>query len=221
MIHPAELTGDFNNNSIVVRIVYGDVAFLMTGDTEVEAEVAMLRRGHDLSARVLKLGHHGSRTSSTMAFLQAIRPEVAVYSAGRDNPYGHPHLETLRTVASLGIPLYGTDLFGTIRVVTDGREYTVVTERDGSEAATNGGTQFAPGSPIGSASRCAPPLIDINTATIDELVRIVHVGPTLASRIVAARPFQSVDDLTRVSGIAEGRLADIVQQGLACVDAGH
>ena len=114
VLHPATLSDGFNNNSIVVRVVYGDVAFLMTGDAEAEAEAAMLGRRHRLSADVLKVGHHGSRTSSTAAFLQAVRPGVAIYSAGRDNPYGHPHAETLRTVAALGIPLYGTDVHGTI-----------------------------------------------------------------------------------------------------------
>lgn len=137
IVHPDELTGSFNNNSLVVRLVYGDVAFLLAGDAEAEAEGAILRRGHELTAQVLKLGHHGSRTSSTTEFLQAIQPDIAVYSAGRNNSYGHPHAETLHATAALGIPVYGTDVFGTIRVTTDGRSYVVMTERDITDDASS------------------------------------------------------------------------------------
>jgi len=219
VLHPATLSDGFNNNSIVVRVVYGDVAFLMTGDAEAEAEAAMLGRRHRLSADVLKVGHHGSRTSSTAAFLQAVRPGVAIYSAGRDNPYGHPHAETLRTVAALGIPLYGTDVHGTIRVATDGREYAVFVEgAGGADGSWGARPDEKPSSDDTSPSLCAPPFVDLNAASVHELTRIVHVGPAIAARIVEARPFGAVEELLRVSGIGEARLADILAQGLACVD---
>lgn len=223
VLHPSALTGGFNDNSIVVRIIYGDVAFLMTGDAEALAEASMVGRGQELSAQVLKVGHHGSRTSSTEAFLRAVRPALAIYSAEKDNPYGHPHKETLRTFAALGIPLYGTDVNGTVRVGTDGREFTVFVERgEAVVAGGHGDVGIRPGSTRwdepSQSSTCAPPLVDLNTAPIDELVRIMHVGPTIAGRIVDARPFESVEDLLRVSGIGTARLADILAQGLACVD---
>lgn len=131
VLHPSRLSGDPNNDSIVLRIVYGDVAFLMMGDAEAEVEQAILRSRRPVQAQIIKLGHHGSSTSSTVDFLRAVKPEVAVYSAGRGNPYGHPHIETLRTAAALGLHLYGTDVSGTIRIGTDGRRYEVYVERGG------------------------------------------------------------------------------------------
>src|SRR5690606_4765437 len=101
----------------------------MTGDAELEAELSMLERGHDVTAAVLKLGHHGSRTSSSQVFLQAVQPALAVYSAGRDNSYGPPHWETVRPLEKRGLTTLGTDVHGTVRVATDGRDLAVFVER--------------------------------------------------------------------------------------------
>jgi beta-lactamase superfamily II metal-dependent hydrolase len=78
---------------------------------------------------VLKVGHHGSRTASSPAFLAATSPEVAIYMAGPGNMYGHPHQETLATLAQIGAKVYGTDANGTIDISTDGNTFTVQTER--------------------------------------------------------------------------------------------
>ncbi len=207
ILHPSEVTGDFNNGSISMRVIYGDVVFMLTGDAEAEAEMAMLNRNLPLDAHILKLGHHGSRTSSTTAFLAAVDPEVAIYSAGVDNSYGHPHSEVVQRVAALGIALYGTDTHGTIRIVTDGKAYRVLTERDNPVGFE------APGIP----NLCAPGQININAASISELTQIMHIGPVIAERIAADRPFLSLDDLTRVSGLGASRVRDIQAQGLACI----
>lgn len=82
-----------------------------------------------LAADVLRLGHHGSSTSTTPEFLDAVAPVVAVYSAGAGNRYGHPHAEVVARVTGRGIPLYGTDTSGTITVVSDGTTFDVRTER--------------------------------------------------------------------------------------------
>lgn len=129
VVSPQEVTGDFNNGSIALRILFGSIAFLFTGDAEAAAEEAMLAGGFELKAHVLHVGHHGSRTSSTPRFLAAVRPEVAVYSAGRGNTYGHPHPEVLERLEALGVEVYGTDRHGTVRIVTDGKTYTVLPER--------------------------------------------------------------------------------------------
>ncbi len=129
VIHPKTLTGDLNHGSIAVRIVYGNVAFLLPGDAEKEAELEMLDRGHPLTAQILKLGHHGSSTSSTEPFLRAVGPEAAVYSAGAGNSYGHPHSEVVDRLAAMAVDVYGTDRHGTIQVVTDGTTFHVRTER--------------------------------------------------------------------------------------------
>lgn len=129
VLHPAHLTGDLNDSSVSVRIAFGQVGFVFTGDAEAGAEREMIGRGHVLTAQILQLGHHGSRTSSTPEFLHAVRPEVAIYSAGEGNSYGHPHEDVLQRIAQMGIAVYGTDRHGTIRVTTDGSRYQIATQR--------------------------------------------------------------------------------------------
>lgn len=87
---------DANNYSIVIKLEYGNNSFLFTGDAEDVSEKEMLDNGLDLKADVLKAGHHGSSSSSTEAFLNAVNPKYAVISVGKDNDYGHPHKETLQ-----------------------------------------------------------------------------------------------------------------------------
>jgi competence protein ComEC len=119
-----------NDASIALRITFGSFSLVITGDAEARSEQRMLRRVPErLPARILRLGHHGSSTSTTAGFLAAVAPDVAIYSAGSGNPYGHPHVETVARVAAAGIPLYGTDVHGTITVITDGVTYEVRTQR--------------------------------------------------------------------------------------------
>ena len=132
ILHPGagDSLRDLNDASIAMRITYGGFRLVMTGDAERVSEARMLGRHPDrLAADVLRLGHHGSSTSTTPDFLTAVAPSVAVYSAGADNRYGHPHEEVVARVTGRGIPLYGTDRHGTITVVTDGTTFDVRTER--------------------------------------------------------------------------------------------
>lgn len=131
VLNPDRLTGDFHEGSVSIRAVFGDVAFIFTGDAETHTEGSMVGRGHNLKAQILQLGHHGSRTSSSQEFLDAVQPEVAIYSAGEGNPYGHPHGEIVNRVLAMGIQLYGTDVHGTIIIETDGTTYSVSTDRAG------------------------------------------------------------------------------------------
>jgi len=128
VLNPYQLTGDFHEGSVSVRMTYGEVTFVFTGDAETHTEQAMMDRGHNLEAQVLHLGHHGSRTSSSVRFLETVSPEVAIYSAGAGNSYGHPHDEVVSRLANMSIPLYGTDIHGTVVIVTDGVTYIVETE---------------------------------------------------------------------------------------------
>ena len=114
---------DANETSVVLRISYRDVAFLLTGDAEAEEENWMLEHIDPalLRADVLKLGHHGSRTSSRPPFVDAVAPRLGVVSVGAGNTYRHPSTETLETFTARGIPLLRTDLEGTIVIVTDGQ----------------------------------------------------------------------------------------------------
>ncbi|QZT32516.1 MBL fold metallo-hydrolase [Caldalkalibacillus thermarum TA2.A1] len=129
VVHPEQLTGDPDEGSISIRAVYGEVAFLFTGDAGKEAEREMIGRGHELKAHIFQLGHHGSSTSNSKTFLQAVQPEAAIYSAERDNPYGHPHREVVQLMDTLNIPMYGTAEHGTIRVLTDGTDFNVDYEK--------------------------------------------------------------------------------------------
>lgn len=113
---------DLNNYSAVLRLTYGDDAFLFTGDAEAESEAEMLRAGHDLKADVLKVGHHGSDSSTTPEFLAAVAPKYAVISVGAGNDYGHPSPDTLAKLAEAGADVYRTDEAGTIVAVSDGQK---------------------------------------------------------------------------------------------------
>lgn len=116
VVNPPTLTGDLHADSLGLRIHYAGTTILFTGDAEEATEKAMIARGHPLQAAILQVGHHGSRTSSSTPFLEAVQPRVAIYSAGIDNPYGHPHPEALARLAQVGARIYGTDLCGTVRV---------------------------------------------------------------------------------------------------------
>jgi len=132
ILHPGsgDSLQDLNDASISLRITYGEFRLVTTGDAERAAEARMVARWPDrLAADVLRLGHHGSSTSSTPAFLDAVSPSVAIYSAGADNRYGHPHAEVVERITGRGIALFGTDRHGTVTIVTDGRTFDVRTQR--------------------------------------------------------------------------------------------
>lgn len=122
---------DLNNASVICRIRFGDTAILLTGDAERKAEEAALRElpASYFAAEVLKMGHHGSSTSTSEAFLAAVNPEYAIMSLGADNTYGHPHQEIIALLEDAGIPFYRTDMNGTVLVRMDGETCMVEAER--------------------------------------------------------------------------------------------
>ncbi len=120
-ITPAE---DPNNNSIVIKLTYGERSFLFSGDAEEPEETSILASECDLSADVLKVGHHGSKTSTSQDYLSAIDPTYAVISCGAGNEYHHPHGSTLNELREAGIQLFRTDEQGTITITCDGETIT-------------------------------------------------------------------------------------------------
>lgn len=118
---------EINDYSVAIKLTYGDTSFLLTGDAGSLSEEEMLANGLDLSADVLKLGHHGSVYSTTDSFLDAVAPLYAVASVGSDNEYGHPHPDTLVKIDSRSIKLYRTDRQGTIVFTSDGKTISVNT----------------------------------------------------------------------------------------------
>jgi len=118
---------DTNNTSIVLRIEYGETSFLLTGDAETLSEHDILDAGCQVASTVLKVGHHGSSTSTSYRWLDAVMPEYAVIPVGTDNSYGHPHDEVMSRLSDAGIPVYRTDTMGTIICFSDGENVTFVT----------------------------------------------------------------------------------------------
>ena len=124
--------GTGNEISNVYKIRYGAVTFLITGDLIIENENEILREGIDVSSTVLKVGHHGSKTSSSMEFLQAVNPKCAVISVGYGNNFGHPRAEVLENLERCGAKIFRTDIDGLIKFRTDGKKLTVSKFNDDS-----------------------------------------------------------------------------------------
>lgn len=122
----SEKWDDLNDYSVVCKLTDNNVKFLFTGDSEGPAEAALTG---DLQAQILKVGHHGSRTSSSTEFLDEVKPEVAVISVGTGNTYGHPAEATVQRLNNKGAKVYRTDESGNIVISTDGNTYSVVIER--------------------------------------------------------------------------------------------
>ena len=125
ILHPFEnLEGqeikNSNNTSIINLLVFNKNSFLFTGDAYKSVEKKLIERNPDLTADILKVGHHGSKTSTAEEFIEKIAPEIAVISAGKDNRYEHPHQETLETLKRYGIKALRTDLGGDIKIISDG-----------------------------------------------------------------------------------------------------
>jgi len=132
VLHPptqlmTNTASDINNNSVVMRLQYGQFSVLLTGDVMAEAENTLLMSGRPVDSLVLKVPHHGGDTSLTEPFLEAVGPELAIISVGADNRFGHPNELTLEKLG--GIATYRTDRDGSVELVTDGERYRAVTER--------------------------------------------------------------------------------------------
>jgi competence protein ComEC len=116
-----------NDDSIVLRVKFGRRTLLLTGDAEGPAEASLVSAGDDLACDVLKVAHHGSRTSSTQPFVDAARPTLAVISVGQDSPYGHPHAEVIKRLRDAGAIVLTTGERGAITVTTDGEDLKAAT----------------------------------------------------------------------------------------------
>ena len=227
---PPEDRQDENDNSIGIRLDYGDFSALLTGDSQARARAFWVKSCPSLlkDVTILKLAHHGSRNGTDAKWLDLSRPEMAVASLGAGNDYGHPHAQTLSLLERRRIPLLRTDLDGTISIVSDGKTWDVTTAKRGRTAG--GADEFAAGerprshagAPRPDPSRRhaqartrdarvkpASSRPDINSATEEELEELPGIGPTLARRIALGRPFRSVDDLRRVRGIGEARMEEL------------
>ena len=137
VLGPTKDYDETNDTSIVLKVQFGSTSFLFTGDQEADAEKDLIASGADLKADVLKVGHHGSNTSTSYQFLWEVAPEYAVISCGTDNQYGHPHSETLSKLRDADCTVYRTDLQGDITCVSDGTTLTWTTAKRASDAEVN------------------------------------------------------------------------------------
>ncbi len=129
VLAPVKDYDSLNDVSVVVRVVFGENSFLLTGDIEAEAEKDILATGVPLESDVLKAPHHGSNSSSTYVFLRAINPKMVAIMCGMDNDYGHPHEEPLSRFRDVGATVFRTDLMGTVVLTSDG--HTITSNVDG------------------------------------------------------------------------------------------
>jgi competence protein ComEC len=176
----------------------------------------------------------------------AVNPQLAIWSAGKDNTYGHPSPETIDRLKSLRIKTLGTEDEGTIVVATDGKTFhvenyapqfrptaTPTKTPKASPTATKTptpATTAAAGSPTPTRTRrptatptavtqgCQPGQVNINTASVDDLQKITQIGPTRAEQMLELRPFTSIDDMDRITGVGIATIVKIKAQGLACTD---
>lgn len=128
MVAPVQTYDDKNNMSAVVKVVYGDTSYLLTGDAERQSEKDMIESGADLQADVMLIGHHGSKSSTTLSFLKKVAPQYGVIQVGENN-YGHPTSTVLDRLSKQGIEVYRNDLHGTVEIASDGHTYRITTER--------------------------------------------------------------------------------------------
>jgi len=116
---------DSNNTSIIAKLVFGQNSFLFTGDIYKSVEKELIENKSEIDSDVLKISHHGSKTSTLEDFVEKVSPEVAVIFVGKGNPYGHPHQEVLETLEKYGIKILRTDLDGNIKFFSDGKNYAI------------------------------------------------------------------------------------------------
>ncbi len=124
------ISGNMNQNSLVLRVEYGIVSFLLMGDADTVTEGSLATSGCNLSSNILKVGHHGGSSASSAPFLRCVMPEISIIQVGRENFYGYPTQETLNALQEVGSEIYRTDLSGNIVITTDGLNYSVSTEKN-------------------------------------------------------------------------------------------
>lgn len=157
ILGPTEIRDDSNNNSVVVRLDYGDTSFLFTGDAEAKEEKDIIAANEDLDCDVLSVGHHGSASSTSWDFLEQVLPEYAVISCGVNNSYGHPDPDTIEKLDSVEAQIFRTDLQGNIIAISDGETISWNTEPSNGEVVNEIETQVwlsATGSKYHSRNNC-------------------------------------------------------------------
>jgi competence protein ComEC len=130
-----QFNDDLNQNSIVLKVTYNKVSFLLMGDAGFEAENSISASGYNLRSNILKVAHHGSSSASSSTFLSKVKPAISIIEVGAGNDYGHPTQRTLNALKKIGSKVYRTDLNGNIVITTDGQTYSVAAENQSGRIA--------------------------------------------------------------------------------------
>lgn len=149
----SEAYDDLNNYSAVIKLTYGKTAFLFEGDAESSSEKEMLEKGYELKADVLKIGHHGSSSSTTPEFLSAVSPKYAIISVGKNNDYGHPAKATMDKLKAANIAVYRTDECGTIIAASDGANISFNCKPGTYNAGTVSGSSSSASSSVSNTNK--------------------------------------------------------------------
>jgi beta-lactamase superfamily II metal-dependent hydrolase len=184
---------DTNNYSIVIKLTYGNTSFLFTGDCEDVSEEEMVASGLNLKADVLKIGHHGSRDSTTDEFLAAVNPDYAVISVGRSNTYGHPHKTVMDKLKDKNIDVYRTDESGTIVATSDGDKITFNADSDSYDFRDGDNSEVVDDNDDGSYPDDNNSNINFPVETTTSNTGIVIEGIDKIGEIVTIKNTSSVD----------------------------
>lgn len=209
---------DLNNYSIVFKLTYASKSFLFSGDAEDVSEKEMLSKGYDLKADVLKVGHHGSSSSTSDAFLSAVNPQYAVISVGKDNDYGHPAVSTMDKLKAKGITVYRTDENGTIVATCDSSSITFNTNpgtysgrSSNGNNETNDNISTTPSIPL--TTNVSASVDNINPSK-NTTVNLTVTGPIGAS-VKAVCHYKSTDTLYTGTIGSDGKVIIPIKIGTA------
>ena len=196
-----------NNHSVVIKLDFGETSFLFTGDAEKESENEMLAKDYNLKADVLKVGHHGSTTSSYSAFVKAVAPKYSVISVGKDNSYGHPDSIILNRLKTMNVEILRTDILGTIVFTSDGTSLTYTADnvnKKTEEKTATSSTTPSPSTtttnnnqPKSNASSSTNAVTETNTSNASRAVSVIIETVDLQNEIVVIKNNSKVDvDMT-------------------------
>ncbi|MGJ9460276.1 S-layer homology domain-containing protein [Oceanobacillus sp. CF4.6] len=203
VLHVNSNVTNANDASIVLKADYNNVNFMLTGDAESNIENTLVNK-FDLNSTILKAGHHGSNTSSSSAFINAVNPSATILSYGEGNSYGHPHAEVINRLQAIGSDIYSTAESGDISVLTNGITYSVSVKAWSPTIKPEPKPEPEPQPEPDPEPGISYP-ININKANTEQLEYITGVGPVIAQRIIDYRntygPFKKKEDIKKVSGI--------------------
>lgn len=202
---------DLNNYSPVIKMTFGNTSFLFTGDAEDISEQEMLSKKYNLKADVLKVGHHGSSSSTTSAFIKAVSPKYAIISVGAGNDYGHPNLDTINRLNNSGIKVYRTDESGTIIVTSDGTSISIDKKasavKENAPPSNNTGSSNSTSTGASNSASTSSSTVKPQTPTTQN--RTVYYTPNGKSYHFS----KSCSTLSRSKTILEGTLKDAINSG--------